>query len=266
MNFSVIRVGVVASRDVSAGSFSGIFVRDLVLRNCLNVGDYAFYVSPLGIFKDGSVVYLWNRVVDGKVRLVRVSAGKKYFFSFSGETSVCRRFLDCVIGSGVFYWNDVRFFVFEIEVSDYELPSNKPSIRLDNVSAVKIEFRTPVIVADIFEDEARFLPDPGYLFSRNIKELYKPDTDKYMSLVNIVSAVLQETHNVWNTVKPVKCFAEDTIFDALTGYIRFFLDKNMLKKYGWLKEFLENILTHAEIVGVGLRRDIGFGKVTIKTE
>ena len=87
-----------------------------------------------------------------------------------------------------------------------------------------------------------------------------------MFLVNMVSAVLQETHNVWGTVRPVKCFVEERVVDALTGYVKFFLDRNMLERYGWLKEFLENILTYAEVVGVGLRRDIGFGKVTIKTK
>ena len=264
--FSVVRVGVVASRGVLAGSFSGVFVRELVLSNCSQLKGCAFYVSPLGVFRDGSIVYLWNRVVGGRARLVRVFPGRKYFFTFSGKADVCKRFLDCAVSSGEFYWDGVRFFISEIEVSNYEFPIEKPPISLDNVSTVKVEFRTPVIVADVFEDEARFLPDPGYLFSRNIGELYKPDRNKYLFLVNMVSAVLQETHNVWSTVRPVKCFVEDRVIDALTGYVKFFLDRNMLERYGWLKEFLENILTHAEIVGVGLRRDIGFGRVTVKTE
>ena len=266
VDFSVVRVGVVASRGVLVGSFSGVFVKELVLSNCSQLRGCVFYVSPLGVFRNGSVVYLWNKVVGGRARLVRVFPGRKYFFLFSGRADVCKCFLDCVVGSGEFYWDGVRFFVSEIEVSNYELPSEKPPIRLDDVSTVKVEFRTPVIVADIFEDEARFLPDPGYLFSRNIRELYKPGQDRYLFQVNLVSAVLQETHNVWGTVKPVKCFVEDRVVDALTGYVKFFLDKNMLGKYGWLKELLENIFTHAEIVGVGLKRDIGFGKVTIRTK
>ena len=264
--FSVVRVGVVASKGVLVGSFSGVFVRELILSNCSQLRGRVFYVSPLGVFRDGSIVYLWNRVVGGRARLVRVFPGRKYFFTFSGKADVCKRFLDCAVSSGEFYWDGVRFFISEIEVSNYEFPLENPPVSLDDVSTVKVEFRTPVIVADVFEDEARFLPDPGYLFSRNIGELYKPDRDKYLFLVNMVSAVLQETHNVWGTVRPVKCFVEDRVVDALTGYVKFFLDRNMLEKYGWLKEFLENILTYAEVVGVGLRRDIGFGKVTIKTK
>ena len=264
--FSVVRVGVVASRGVLVGSFSGVFVRELILSNCSRLRGRVFYVSPLGVFRDGSIVYLWNTVVKGKARLIRVFPCRKYFFTFSGKADVCKRFLDCAVSSGEFYWDGVRFFISEIEVSNYEFPLENPPVSLDNVSTVKVEFRTPVIVADVFEDEARFLPDPGYLFSRNIGELYKPGRDKYLFLVNMVSAVLQETHNVWGTVRPVKCFVEDRVVDALTGYVKFFLDRNMLGKHGWLKEFLENILTHAEIVGVGLRRDIGFGKVTIKTK
>ena len=265
VGFSVVRVSVAASRGVLVGSFSGVFVRELVLRNCSVLRDRIFYVSPLGVFRGGSVVYLWNRIARGRARLVRVFPGRKYFFTFSGKADVCKRFLDCAVSSGEFYWDGVRFFISEIEVSNYEFPLENPPVSLDDVSTVKVEFRTPVIVADVFEDEARFLPDPGYLFSRNIGELYKPGRDKYLFLVNMVSAVLQETHNVWSTVRPVKCFVEDRVVDALTGYVKFFLDRNMLEKYGWLKEFLENILTYAEVVGAGLRRDIGFGKVTIKT-
>ena len=126
VDFSVVRVGVVASKGVLVGSFSGVFVRELTLSNCSQLKGCVFYVSPLGVFRNGSVVYLWNKVVNGRASLVRVFPGKKYFFVFSGLVYVCKRFLDCIVSSGKFYWDDIRFFISEIEVSNYELPLETP--------------------------------------------------------------------------------------------------------------------------------------------
>jgi len=266
--FNVVRVHVVPSRSLLVSSFSGVFIRELVLVNCSQLKKFNvfFRVSPLGVFKDGSVVFLWNRVMKGKASLVRIFSGRKYFMVFSGLASVCREFLNCIIGYGELRWNDVRFFISEIEVSNYKIPSDKPAVKLDGASYVKVAFRTPVLIADVFEDRVRYLPDPGYLFSRNVKEVFNLSNEEYVRLLNMFSAVLQETHNVWNTVRKVDCLFRDHIVSGLVGYVKYFVDWDFLKKHEGLKEILENVLTHAELSGVGLNREYGFGYVTIRTE
>ena len=148
------------------------------------------------------------------------------------------------------------------------LPTDTPPISLNKASYIMIEFRSPINIIDPFKRTKfrRFLPIAGYLFSYNIGELARLTRDNklYWDLINYVSAALQETHNVWDTVRKIYYIYDGKEIPGLMGYVKYFVIHEVFDDFPSLKLLVENVLTHAVIMGVGAGRANGFGHVSVK--
>ncbi len=271
------RVHVVPEKSVVVPPFSGKVVKSMLI-TANNGLDYVFssrevspkpiHISPLGYFSEkGSIVFLWKSLAMNKT--MRVEAGRKYFFHIGFEESIEHLVLgalDKLDGIEVF---NTKWFLSELEYTVIELPSRDPPIKIKNAEHVKVEFRSPVNIIDPYKKTRyrRFLPLAGLLFSYNIGDLARilHRDQLYWQLIDLLNAVLQETHHVWETVKKIYYIYDGKAIPGLTGYIKYYIDHEFLRENEILRLLIENILTHATIMGIGSGRANGFGHITIKT-
>ena len=276
--YSIAKIVVVPDRNQVIPSFSGKVVKTMLIKSD-NRLEYVFtsrelqpkpiHITPLGyIGERGKVVYLWKK--EESLSPLRVYGGEKYFFQIGFEESIEHLVLDAINGIDGLEVFGVKWYVMEIDYSSIEIPSEKPEITIDGREYVKVELRSPANLIDPYKKTRfkRFLPLAGILFAYNIGEIARiiQRNDVYWSLVNTFNAVLQETHNVWETVKKVMYVYEGKALPGLIGYIKYYIDKEFLDRQEGLKKLIENTLIHATIMGIGSGRANGFGHVTIKTE
>lgn len=230
-------------------------------------------VSTLYRLINGKKVFLWK--IAGTNTVFITIAGEKLFFNIGCSEDVLSIVLDTLtsIGSSGVELFNTKWFLEEIEFMYYNLPfrdeeSVPDEFKLNNKKSIKIMFRTPALLLDPFKKSKRrrFLPTPGNVFSYNIGDLLRIERNQeYFNTIILIEAVLNETYNVLKTAKPIKYIYENKELPGLTGYVKYMIDWNLLNATD-SKLFLENIIIHASVMGIGSSRANGFGHVTIKIE
>ena len=255
------RVSVCPKGDAIIPPFSGKVVKSLLIRGndklasifeSSGIKPKPIHISPLGFFKNNKLMFLWIKGDSGFKGPLTVSGGEEYFFHIGFEETIKHM----VLGSlgnidGVEVFN-TKWYVLSYEYGEVTLPSESPPISLNNVSYVKVEFRSPINIVDPYKPSKfrRFLPTAGFLFSYNIGELARilQRNEIYWKMINIFNAALQETHNIWDTVKKIFYIYNGKKIPGLTGYVKYFLEEELTKKQ-IIRKLIENILTHAQIMG-----------------
>jgi len=234
-----------------------------------NVNPKPIKVSPLGYLKNGKEVFLWV-MEKGKLDIIRASPDREYFFYVGYEETISHMVeeaLSNIDGKELF---KTKWYVSSVEINSYTLPNEKGKYDTLKSSEVKVSFRSPVNIVDPYRKSKfrRFLPVAGFLFSYNIGEIARLERDNklYWILVDYMSAILQETHNVWDTVKKIYYIYDGEKIPGLTGYIKYYINHDLLESRQELAVLIENVLQHAEIMGVGSGRANGFGHVKITTK
>ena len=223
-------------------------------------------VSPLGC--GGG--YLWVRGRGGGGGLLTVSGGEEYFFYVGFDESVSHLVFDALNGvDGVEVFN-VRWRLLNVKFFKEYIPSENPRVRLNGVGRVVVEFNSPANLFDPFKKTRfkRFMPLAGTVFAYNIGEISRilQRNKYYWELINLANTVLKETPEVWETVEKVFYVYEGKKIPGLVGKVEYTVDREILEENREAKTLIENILTHAQIMGVGSGRANGFGHVTVKTK
>ncbi len=159
-----------------------------------------------------------------------------------------------------------RWSVIELSAECFRIPSREPLYRLDDVDVVKVVFRTPALFVDPFKPSRfrRFAPISGFVFSYNIGDVARLEREPdYISLVNLFSALVVEAHSCLETCKRVFYIYDGKELPGVIGYVNYHLENDILSSYPEFKLFVENVLTHAYVMGVGSSRADGFGHVDI---
>ncbi len=234
-----------------------------------NVNPKPIKVSPLGYLKNGKEVFLWV-MEKGKLDIIRVGPDREYFFYVGYEETISHMVEEALSNIDSKELFKTKWYVSSIEINSYTLPSEKGEYGILKSSEVKVSFRSPVNIVDPYRKSKfrRFLPVAGFLFSYNIGEIARLERDNklYWILIDYTSAILQETHNVWDTVKKIYYIYDGEKIPGLTGYIKYYINHDLLESKRGLAVLIENILQHAEIMGVGSGRANGFGHVKITTK
>ncbi len=223
-------------------------------------------VTPLYVRGNGNTIYLWKKRIEGPP--LRLRGNKIACFKVGFEEGLEKDIYYAVAGIDGAVLFDSRWFVESIRVEkSFRLPSQSPGVSLDNVSGIRIFFRSPIKLVDPWKKTrfGRFLPIAGVLFAYNIGELLrllKRDIE-YWYVVDMVSAALRETHRIWDTVKKTTYVYDGKELPALSGYTTYLVDNEIIDSIKGFKTFLENIIAHAIIMGVGSSRAIGLGHVDI---
>lgn len=225
-------------------------------------------ISTLAKLSGSKYLFLWKK--GGRGSVLRVCAGDVVEFWIGFSEDIAPTILGALEDmDGVEAFN-TKWFLLELEVESYRLPARSDDIpstyRLDNADAIKIEFRTPALLLDPYKKSRfkRFLPVPGNVFSYNIGELLRIQRNKdYIEVVNLVNALLNETYNILETVKPVKYVYGGKELPGIIGYAKYMIDWELLTETK-AKELLENLLLHSAIMGIGTSRASGFGYITVK--
>lgn len=276
--YSCLRIVVVPEKNTIIPPFSGKLVKTLLIRanpsldqvfSSRTLNPKPIHVSPLGYIDNrGRMRFLWKSLKKSS-EVMRVVGGMKYFFHVGFEESIEHQVLEVMYRLDGVEAYGTRWFVEEIDYRTIELPTQNPHIRISGGDSVVVEFRSPVNIIDPYKKTRyrRFLPVAGFLFSYNIGDLARvmQRDELYWKLVNLVNAVLQETHTVWETVNKTYYIYDGKPLPGLTGYIKYYVDEELVKDDEYLKLLIENMLVHASIMGVGSGRASGFGYVTIKT-
>jgi len=197
-----------------------------------------------------------------------IGPGREYLFYIGFTEDVSHQVtlaLTSIDGVELF---GVKWFLVEMGIESYRLPTQDVpgELSLDGAEAVKLEFRTPTLLLDPFKESRykRFLPLPGIVFAYNIGDLLRMQRNReYIEAVNIVNTVLNETYSALETVKPIKYIYEGKQLPGITGYIKYIIDWDLVEKLE-IKNFLENLLLHTKIMGIGTSRANGFGHTTVK--
>ncbi len=226
-------------------------------------------ISTLVKHGDGKRFYMWKRSDSRAV--MKLEAGDRVGFHIGFTDDIADKVLE-VLGNldGVELFK-TRWLLDEYSLETYELPAREEDIprdyRVDSDHWVKVEFRTPALFLDPYKASRikRFLPLPGIVFSYNIGELLRMEKNaEYIKMVDHVNALLNEPYTILDTVKVVKYIYDGMSLPGVTGYAKYMVDYEYMVLTGSV-EFLENILLHASIMGVGTSRANGFGYVTIRT-
>ncbi len=223
-------------------------------------------VTPLYIKDNGKTRYLWKKTVKGPH--IRLRKDRIACFKVGFEEGLEKEIYFAVAGMDGANLFDARWTIESIRVErSFNLPSRSPGILLENVSGIRVVFRSPIKLLDPWKKTrfGRFLPIAGVLFAYNIGELLrllKRDLE-YWYVVSMVSAALRETHRIWETVKKVTYVYDGKELPALSGYAVYLVDDEIIGNINGFKVFLENIIAHAIIMGVGSSRAIGLGHVDI---
>ena len=222
-------------------------------------------VSPLG-YGD---TYLWVR--EGKDKgLLTVSAGEEYFFYVGFDESIAHLVfsaLDNIDGVEVF---NVKWKLLNVKYFKESIPSENPKISLDNVRSVVVEFKSPVNLIDPFKKTRfkRFIPLAGTVFAYNIGEISRilQRNKYYWQLISLTNTILRETSEVWKTVERIFYIYDGNREPGIVGKVEYKVNTKVLEENRKTKTLIENVLTHAQIMGVGSGRASGFGHVLIETK
>jgi len=273
------KVSLTVEREAILPPFTGKVSKSLLIKGCdkletifksPNINPKPIKVSPLGYLRNGREVYLWIRD-GGKIGVAKAGPDREYFFYIGYEETVSHSVEEALSNIDGVELFGTKWYISNIEINSYTLPSSKISkYDISNSTEVKVSFRSPVNIVDPYRKSRyrRFLPIAGFLFSYNIGEIARLERDNklYWILIDYISAVLQETHNVWNTVKKIHYIYDGEKIPGLTGYIKYYINHDLLENKPEITKLIENILQHAEIMGVGSGRANGFGhvKITVK--
>ncbi len=267
-------VWLVADREIIAPPFTGKLVKTLLINSNPKLqevfGDSGkrpkpLHITPLGkISRGGRVRFLWKS--SGKQGVITISPREKYFISLGFSEEVFKQVFDALISlQGVEVYG-AKWSIVEYSLMQHAIPSSETRIKIDRLESITVEFRTPANLVDPYKKSRfkRFLPLPGILFSYNIGELLEADRSSpvYMNAVNLVNRVLNETYSVLDTVKKTMYIYDGDEIPGIIGYVKYFIDWNFIDED--VKFFIENILEHASVMGVGSGRANGFGHITIK--
>ncbi len=223
-------------------------------------------VTPLYIRGKNGVKYLWKRKKEGpSLRLGRDTVA---CFKIGFEEGLERDIYYAIAGMDSAVLFDSRWIIESVRVEkSFKLPSQYPGISLENISGIRIFFRSPIKLVDPWKKIrfGRFLPIAGVLFAYNIGELLrllKRDIE-YWYVVSMVSAALRETHKIWDTVRKTTYVYDGKELPALSGYATYLIDDEIVNGIRGFRVFLENIIAHAMVMGIGSSRAIGLGHVDI---
>ncbi len=259
-------------------AFTGKFVKSLLIEanpKIKTIFESRIQPKPISIstlyrIVNGKRIYLWK--IAGKNTRFQAKPGVRYYFEIGFSEDVLTIVNDTILNIDGVKLLDAKWYLVEVEFEIHKLPVkeegflNKYSI--EGKKSVKIEFRTPALLLDPYKKTRvkRFLPLPGIVFSYNIGELLRLGRGKeYFGSIILVNSILNETYHILNTVKPILYVYEGKELPGLTGFAKYMIDHELVKATD-SKLFLENILLHASIMGVGTSRANGFGNVTIKVE
>ena len=223
-------------------------------------------VTPLYIRNNGDVKYLWKKKSGGPS--LRLRRDTTVCFKIGFEEGLERDIYYAVAGMDNTVLFDSKWIIESVRVEkSFKLPSQYPGVSLENISGVRVFFRSPIKLVDPWKKTryGRFLPIAGVLFAYNIGELLrllKRDIE-YWYVVSMVSAALRETHKIWETVKKTTYVYDGKELPALSGYATYLVDDEIINGIRGFRVFLENIIAHAMVMGIGSSRAIGLGHVDI---
>ncbi len=276
--YYVINVGVVVTNPAVLPSFSGKVVKSLLIksnpllekifRESIGGRPKPIHVSPLGYRGEkGKLVFLWKRS-DAKNKVLEASPDIEYFFTVSCTEEIFEMVLEAVMSMNNVKLFNTEWIITEIDAKRYKLPDKNPIIRLEDAVAIKVMFRSPIQPIDPYRKSQykRLNILPGILFSYNageITRMYRRGPD-YWRVLDILNYVLIESKTYWKTVKQVNIIYDNKEIPALTGYVKYWV--NLENTTEEEKLLVENILSHAQIIGAGSSRSIGLGHIEIKIE
>ena len=270
-------VKLVPDKDVLLPPFTGKVVKSLLIQANPSIeevfsGRYTpkpIHVSTL-IRIDGSSrrVYLWKRYGSKQELTMRLGTGQTTMFYIGFTEDIAHKVINALMNLNDIELFNAKWSLIEYGVEKYSLPAEHipGQFSIDNAVAIKVEFRTPTLLLDPYKTSKykRFLPLPGIVFSYNVGDLLRMERNRdYIETINLLNAVLNETYSALETVKPIMYIYEGKGYPAITGYIKYMIDWDLVEKTG-AQKLLENIIVHASIMGVGTSRANGFGHVTIK--
>ena len=284
--FMLFRISLTVDGDAILPPFTGKVVRSLLikaeprLQSVLGWGSVfeadgvsihspkPIHVSTLFRVVDGSEKYLWkssrNMQESGEIT---VSTGEILHFYIGFDETISHLVLSALSNIDYITLFNTKWYLVKLEMlKTVELPSDNPGLNLGG--AVTVELKTPTLPIDPYKKSCyrRFLPLAGILFAYNIGDLLRAErgTLQYVTVVNTLNTYLTETHKVWDTMKRIHYIYEGKKLPALYGRITYIVDEEVHKQPE-LKTLIENIIVHAQIMGVGSSRAIGFGHIKVKT-
>jgi len=274
--YYVAEVGVVVSNPAVLPSFTGKAVKSLLIKSNPELEKVfkeglpdhpkPIHVTPIG-YRDekGRVIYLWKK---GSDKIMVVEPDKHYFFTVAYSEEIAKAVSEALLGLNDIELFNTRWIITDLNISYTVLPSDDPPIKLDDTVAVKIMLRTPVQPIDPYRKSMykRLNIMPGVFFSYNageITRMYKRGPE-YWRVLDILNYVLIESKTYWKTIRQVDVQYDNKQIPALTGYVKYWVNLENTSKTE--KLLVENILSHAEIMGAGSSRSIGLGHIQVKTE
>ena len=257
--------------------FTGKVVKSLLIRGFSGL-DSVFggvfnpkpiHVSPLLV--NGR--WLWKR--GGERGVLRVRCGSEAVFHVGCTEDVAGMVFSGVEGlNGVELFN-ARWELVSLDIERYDLPSEDLGVGIDGYDRVVVEFKSPALLVDPYKaspSNPRFLPLAGVLFSYNIGDLLRMRKrehrwePRFWAVVDIVNAVLHEHRRILDSIYTVTYNYDGRIGYGVGGRAVYYIVKKIIREKPWVKAFLENIIVHARIMGVGSSRANGFGHVAIRLE
>lgn len=284
--FMLFRISLMVDSDAILPPFTGKVVRSLLIKaeprlqsilgsgsgfevNGVNIqSPKPIHVSTLFKVVDGSEKYLWKSSSWGDhTPDITVSTGEIIHFYIGFDETISHLVLSALSNIDYITLFNTKWYLIKLEMlKTVELPSDNPEFNLGQ--AVTVELKTPTLPIDPYKRShyKRFLPLAGILFAYNIGDLLRAErgTLQYITVVNMLNAYLTETHKIWDTMKRVHYIYEGKKLPALYGRVTYIVDEGVHKQQE-LKTLIENIIVHAQIMGVGSSRAIGFGHIKVKT-
>ncbi len=275
--YNLARVIVVPENDVLLPPFTGKAVKSMLIKANPSLtmifesemNPKPIRISTMARSDDGVVHYLWKIAGKNNSISMRLAMGERAWFYVGFTGDVSHAIIDALNNIDGITLFGVRWRLVEYSMETYWLPTDNPppEFRIDDAQAVKVEIRTPALLLDPYKESVyrRFLPLPGIVFSYNVGDLLRMKRGRdYILMVDSITMAMNETYSILNTVKAVKYVYGQKILPGLIGYAKYMIDKNILEQYQGLKLFIENLLIHAHVMGIGTSRANGFGHVTIK--
>ena len=270
-------VEVRSDSDVLLPPFTGKVVKSLLIRanpDLEKVFKSIYSPKPLSVSPlvlRGRV--LWKRA--GSSMVMKCRGGDRLGFHIGFREDVADMIIDAIHDLNDVVVFNARWRLLEASITSYELPSEDTGFDLDGKDMVIVSFRSPAILLDPYKAQPsnpRFLPLPGIVFSYNIGELLRMRSrdkrwdPRYWYLVDIVNAALHEHRRILDKIYTARYIYDGREGYGVGGHAVYYIVRRVLREKPWVKSFLENILLHATIMGVGTGRANGFGYVEIKLE
>ena len=272
-SYYLARVYVSPSCDAVIPPFSGKVSKSLLIKansklssifEGSNIKPKPIRVSPLAF----NGTYLWVKAGKKHKHLTVVSKCK-YFFYVGFDETIAHMVFEAFKNMNNIELFNTKWKLLDVTYFKEEIPSKTSKINLNNTEKIVVKLESPVNLIDPFKKTRykRFIPLAGTVFAYNIGEISRilQRNTYYWQLINLTNTILQETANIWETVKKVFYIYEGKKIPGLAGTIEYKINKKILEKIRETKTLIENILTHAQIMGVGSGRANGFGHITVKT-